>query len=236
MKTLSKQWITEEPLDFEYKQYVLLAYLQHIRSNFTESKLYPVLSDLIEQHRSLSHIQNARQQLNDQFRKELDGLDLKRLEFKYKSAIAEAEYDKHIEEMLSFSLPKIHACMEEGKELYDFVDRHLDLEIVGVLPMYQAEGYLLLYPEGEGEYAVYQYRLSNIERMGETFHALRFKHLYNARKTAFETFSQVKRQLVKSFKDLPNPATFLARAKMHFPMTETLLPVAKRQLIGALRA
>ena len=50
---LSKNWITEGIIDFEYKKYILLAYLQHIKSEFDERKLYPMLSDLFFHYQNL---------------------------------------------------------------------------------------------------------------------------------------------------------------------------------------
>ena len=46
MSSLSTNWITEKHIDFEYKKYVLLGYLQHVNESFTENKLYPSLSEL----------------------------------------------------------------------------------------------------------------------------------------------------------------------------------------------
>jgi hypothetical protein len=37
--------------------------------------------------------------------------------------------------------------------------------------------------------------------------------------------------LVKRYKDLPNPATYLILSKMKFPYAETLMPVAKRLFV-----
>ena len=40
MKTLGADWITDKHIDFEYKKYVLLDYLQDVNQNFEASKLY----------------------------------------------------------------------------------------------------------------------------------------------------------------------------------------------------
>jgi hypothetical protein len=37
--------------------------------------------------------------------------------------------------------------------------------------------------------------------------------------------------LIKKFSDLPNPAAYLILAKMKFPFSETLMPVAKRLFV-----
>ena len=46
MATLDKNWLTDGWMDFEYKKYVLLAYLQETAQQFDQKKLYPRLSEL----------------------------------------------------------------------------------------------------------------------------------------------------------------------------------------------
>ena len=43
---LELDWIISEPIDFEYKQYQLLGYLQKIDKEFDEFKLYPAFKEL----------------------------------------------------------------------------------------------------------------------------------------------------------------------------------------------
>ena len=47
MRNLEKDWLTAGLVDFEYKKYVLLAYLQSVKTNFKEQKLYLDLVDLL---------------------------------------------------------------------------------------------------------------------------------------------------------------------------------------------
>ncbi|MDB5281955.1 MAG: hypothetical protein JWO06_1030, partial [Bacteroidota bacterium] len=53
METLDKNWLTDGLIDFEYKKYLLLSYLQQAGKNFDERKLYPKLSELVEHYKSL---------------------------------------------------------------------------------------------------------------------------------------------------------------------------------------
>ena len=52
ISNLNRDWVTEGNLDVEYKKYLLLAYLQFVQQNFSQKKLYPPLSELIEHYRS----------------------------------------------------------------------------------------------------------------------------------------------------------------------------------------
>ena len=56
MDQLKENWLTEGLVDFEYKKYLLLAYLKKVKESFTRMELYPFLSDLVFHHRNLMAI------------------------------------------------------------------------------------------------------------------------------------------------------------------------------------
>ena len=56
MERLKHDWLTEGLMDFEYKKYILLAYLKDIREKFNKSQLYPFLSELIFHYNNLQKI------------------------------------------------------------------------------------------------------------------------------------------------------------------------------------
>jgi len=44
-------------------------------------------------------------------------------------------------------------------------------------------------------------------------------------------YEKIKLDLIRRYRDLPNPAAFLLLSKMKFPFSETLMPVAKRLFV-----
>jgi len=234
MKKLNQNWITEVPMDAEYKRYLLMAYLQNIREDFDNALLFPNMTDLIQQHKTMSNLANAKSCMEKSFPKNLSGFNTKLLELSYQPSISKADYESYLEDLLEFSLPEIEKAIREGKSLCDWVDGMIEFESVGVLPVYQREGYLFLYPENGNVYRVYRFKLSRVQRMGEQFRALKMTYLTTEKKRSFETFQNIKLQMIKKFKELPNPATFIARVKMQLPVSETLLPITKRRLLHAL--
>ncbi|MBK6833207.1 MAG: hypothetical protein IPG89_02580 [Bacteroidetes bacterium] len=60
MGKLSKDWLTEQHIDLELKQYVLLAYLQEVKESYQATKIYPYLGELIEHYKNLLLIKNIR--------------------------------------------------------------------------------------------------------------------------------------------------------------------------------
>ena len=75
MATLNDNWITEEHIDFEYKKYMLLAYLQHVSESFTENKLYPPLSELMKHYRNVTALRDNKKQFYDSFPERLSSAD-----------------------------------------------------------------------------------------------------------------------------------------------------------------
>ncbi|HMS51537.1 MAG TPA: hypothetical protein PKD56_04360, partial [Chitinophagales bacterium] len=85
MKTLSENWISEGLIDFEYKKYILLAYLQHVSKHFDEETLYPMLADLIFHHQNLVVIRANQRDANEHFPRQLQRLDLEDFTLQYEA-------------------------------------------------------------------------------------------------------------------------------------------------------
>ena len=142
MDKLCATWLTEGLIDFEYKKYILLAYLQKVREQYTHTRLYPMLSDLVFHHRNLMHYIENKEFLDDQFPKHLKGLDRKKMALIYEAIIADDNLMGEINELVEYSIPKIEEAVREGREIYEIIEDAMEFSAVGVLPLYNKEGYL----------------------------------------------------------------------------------------------
>ena len=88
MKTLDKNWITENRIDFEYKKYILLAYLQEVNSQFEKQKLYPALSDLIFHYQNLIKIRDNKNNLFESFPERMVQTNMEQFKIIYEKACA----------------------------------------------------------------------------------------------------------------------------------------------------
>ncbi len=102
---------------------------------------------------------------------------------------------------------------------------------IGVTPLYAKEGYLFVTQPPEKETAIYRYQMSIFEGSQEQLRSLNTKFIERVEKTTMNTYERLKLDLVRKFKDLPNPAAYLILARMKFPFSETLMPVAKRLFV-----
>ncbi|MCS6903804.1 MAG: hypothetical protein RML72_05105 [Bacteroidia bacterium] len=230
MKKLSPDWFAEGLIDFEYKQYILLAYLAEVRKHFAQEMLYPTLSDLVYHYQNLLRYKQQQEALVSRFPHTLTHIDLENLTLHYQSDIPEEPIIQEINAIVDFAIPKIKAELDAGKDIYDTVEQELCITPVGVLPLYKKEGYLLLHFANSSETSAYSYSISifgNDERML----GIHVTYLSSYRLSLVTTFQSIKMDLIRTQKYLPNPATYLVEAPRFYPIEETILPIAKRKLL-----
>lgn len=231
MKSLSENWITEGLIDFEYKKYLLLAYLQHVGGQFKEVKLYPPLADLIQHYTRLKSFEHNRDQIKSAFPKTLQAPDSMEMKFKYQPLIMDDEVMKQLEEIVAFSLPQLKNHIEDGKNIYDFLEKEMNIEPIGISPLYQKEGYVFLSFEKSKEVFVYRYRVNLFQNSIDSFKGIMMQLVQKVRRSILNTFEQMKLDLIKTNKELPNPATYSICSRQQIPLEESFVPISKRLLL-----
>lgn len=231
MKGLPHDWLTQGLIDFEYKKYLLLAYLQEVQYAFDRQALYPEMADLVQHYRSLIKLQESKSQLQEAMPKKLTGADWQRLKLYYESLTQDDEVMQELNAILAFSIPRIKATLDTGKSIYDYVESQVSLKPVGIYPLYTREGYLLVQERMQVEMNIYRYEVQIFQQDEERFGGINLEFLEYQPLSIMNTCENIKLHLVKKYRDLPNPATFWLLSKLDCPLEETLLPVAKRQLV-----
>jgi hypothetical protein len=231
MKTLPVNWLTEGLIDFEYKKYLLLAYLKAVKAEFGQHRLYPVFSDLIMHYRHLLQVKEHKKLVYEQFPQRISRADFEKLELVYHKIVQDDETMQQIEEIIQFAAPLFKHTVASGKELYDFVERHLEISPVGITPMYHDEGYLFLEAFPGKETQVYTYRITVFENTYERYRGINTQLLQTVRRGLALTHEHLKVQLLRERQELPNPATFAVVSRVPVPLEHALLPIAKRSLV-----
>lgn len=234
MKPLSDSWLTDGLLDVEYKQYILLSYLQEVRKDYLQWKIYPALADVIRHYTNLQDFLTRKNDLEKSFRQTLKQINPETLKLEYSSEIDSAEWMQQIEEIIQFALPKIQTEIEIGKERYETVEAQLELIPVGIEPVYKTEGYLFLRFQKQNWLNIYRYTVSIFRKAEEVLRGIHLEWINRIELSVFETYEHIKQQLIRFRKDLPLPATYAIESKKDFPIEETLLPIAKRKLIRSI--
>ncbi|MDF2158540.1 hypothetical protein [Algoriphagus sp. CAU 1675] len=231
MKSLPKNWITEGLIDFEYKKYQLLAYLQESNKQFRQVKLYPVLGELIEHNRNLEELKSGKTRLSELFPKSLTAVDLKNVRLHYEPKEEEGEVMKEINLITDFALPKLKGQIQEGKAIYDFVEEQVIFEPVGIQPIYNREGFVFMTMDRSHEVHAFRYKSGLFQLAGEKFRSISFWLLGIFQRSLVKTLESLKLHLIREVKELPNPATWRLHSTQTFPIEETLVPLSKRLLL-----
>jgi hypothetical protein len=236
MQSLNKNWITESHIDFEYKKYVLLAYLQHVSENFEDQRLYPYLSDLIEHYRNILLFKESRKNLLEHFPAQLKGADFESFKLVYEKLVDDDSLMKEIQNIVEFSIPQMQHYLKEGKKIYDFIEDHLKIYPVGIIPLNSEAGYLLLRDGSDPGTRVYEYKVTVFENPDEKYRGIHTHFVCTYEKSLSNTFENIKSDLIRYNKSMPNPATFVIETAMALPLDETFLPLAKRTIVKILAA
>ncbi len=231
MLSLNKNWITENHIDFEYKKYVLLAYLQHVSDNFTENRLYPYLADLVEHYRNLRSIKDNKKVLFNQFPERLTGSDTEEFRLIYEKMVQDDSLMQEIESILDYSIPQMEHALNEGKKIYDIIEDKLKIFPIGVMPLFNEDGYLFLKLGTSTDTRVYEYHITIFENPLERYRGIHVNYIATYEKNILNTYEAIKSDLISFNKSLPNPAAYAIETELTIPFDETFLPLVKRSIV-----
>jgi hypothetical protein len=234
MKQLSKDWLTENRIDFEYKQYILLAYLDGVKEQFNQQMLYPSMAELISHYRNLKQLRENTENLYHSFRQNITDLDVENFKISYQKVVKNDELMDELTQIIDFSLPQFEVYLLKGKEVYEYIEEHLLIEAIGLTPLNTNSGYLMLNLFEPREIRVYEYSVSLFEDAGEPFRGLHTTFVESHTRGILNTPESLKMDLIRRNTRLPNPATFLLTSEIKIPFDQTFFPIAKRMLMKQL--
>jgi len=234
MKKLADDWITKGVLDFEYKKYILLAYLKHVGKSFEQHRLYPTFADLIMHYKNASELKQGKQKLWKSFPKELKQIDLKNFRLFFESKVADDSQLSELEDILDFTMRSLKGHIIVGKDIFDEVEKNLVIEPVGVKALEENEGLLLVDPQYDSFCHIYQYRMTIFETAEEKVRGLQTVFIDKIKKSIGTTLEQLKIQVLKNIRLVSNYSAFRVVAPQPYPYDETLFPIVKRSFSGYL--
>jgi hypothetical protein len=239
MERISIESFFTSESDLEINQYKILGGIREVCSDFTEKKIYPSLAALIELKQSIDNIKEEKNNLNKKLPKQIKGFDINAKKVIYESA-GDVNHNNNIEEifdLINWALPYIEEAIDEGIILFDFVDKNISLDQVGVLPIYKDEGYFMVTDNTAFELQIHRYESTLFSSGNENYRSLKTEFVKSEPQVIIKRSPEsIKHDLIKERKDLPNPATFMFDSDLDFPFAETIFPVVKRKLISHIAA
>jgi hypothetical protein len=231
MVTLSANWLTEGHIDFEYKKYLLLAYLQQVESRFQEIVLYPHLQELVEHYHNLLGYKKQTETLKQDFPKTVTAIDFQDFSLKFKSVIEDDAIMQELADIVDFSLPIMEQKLKEGKEIYHWIESQMTIYPLGLHSVRIDSGLVILATNHTSQASVYKYQITVFESSNDKYRGVNFSLIEQFQKSPFTTFESVKLEILNKYKFIVAPATYLLLCNAQIPFEESLLPVAKRRFM-----
>ncbi|MCX6217486.1 hypothetical protein [Spirosoma sp.] len=233
MKKLQPDWFTQNWLDAEYQKYVVLAYLQAVQQNFVEHKLWPDLPELRSHYNAGIHFSRGKGTLNAAFPKRVSRVTGPPPRIEYKSEVTDSALMAEMDAIMDFALPRFQAMLTEGQQRWADIAKSLTLAPVGLLPLRPEEGYLFLHASNQAEMQVYYFCMTLYSDQEPGGRLIQLRFVEAVRKSLANTFENIKLDLIRRHRHMPNPATFMLESKRLYPVQETLLPIARQLLAQA---
>ncbi len=221
--------------DFEKRQYIILAELKKISTEFQYYKIYPHLSHLVKIHRTLNEIISRLSDLRNKFPKRIGKIDWVNRRIEHEVVFVDGTDLSAVEKLITWALPKIEIVIKEGIAIHEYVEDELAIEHVGILPSYRDEGYFFVPDNSVQKLNLFRFEVSIFASSEDEYRSLKTRFLKALQQgKARLSPGSIKMDLIREVKELPNPATYTFETKLDFPFHETILPVAKRKLMWAI--
>jgi hypothetical protein len=213
MKKLEKNWITAPIIDTEYKQYILLAYIQEIKRSYYQLKIYPHLAELIDQYCELITLKDNQLALADKFPKTLKSIDSQEIKMIFSNDLTEENWVEEISRTIEMAIPFLQETIHQGKEIYEEIEKNIHME-----------------PSGYNETLVYGYKVSLFESSEDKYRAIHTQYAAAFVKNLSVTNQYIKSEMIKQYPALPNPSVYAFESGFTLPVDDTYLPIVKRMI------
>ena len=232
---MNTDWIFQEPIDFEHKQYVLLDFLQKMDKQLQNLKLYPNFQQISLHLASVNLITEKGQYLTlTRALKDPDDEILISDLLANSLPLFTKEEILEIYKVCLFSNDRIKDFFNQAKALWDVANDSISIEpIQNPKNIEPKEG--LFFIKDNGLTHLYEFTIKPIKK-GVIETKCVIKKVCVCEEDNFEEkLLEVKRPLIKNIND-PNIHKNLIVFKVHhteqFPFKETLLPISKRKVMN----
>jgi hypothetical protein len=232
---MNTDWVFQEPIDFEHKQYVLLDFLQKMDKQLQNLKLYPNFQQISLHLASINLITEKGQflTLNRKLKDPDDEILISDLMANNLPLFTKDEI-MEIYKVCLFSNDRIKDFFNQAKALWDVANDSISIEAIQN-PKNVEPKQGLFYIKDNGLTHLYEFIIKPIKKdVVET--KCTIKKVCTCQEDNFEEkLLEVKRPLIKNINE-PNIHKNLIVFKIHhteqFPFKETLLPIAKRKVMN----
>lgn len=210
---LTNDWLTNDPIDFEYKKYMLLAYNQRQTKFYEEKKIYPHFTDIVDKLKIVNEfLQNIKLMENSKVR--VVDINWINKTLNYASLVDDSSLDE-IKSIAKYSKEILVDLYVRYRNLLDSVDESIVVSGCRTEIFNLYDGYIIL--KGDGREKILEY----------TVYRKIVPHPHFVLKTCK---ADMKEYYTKRYVRNVFDVIF----KEHYPMKESILPVYKKKFLETL--
>ncbi|MCG8305841.1 MAG: hypothetical protein MI975_00520 [Cytophagales bacterium] len=235
MRHLDRNWLTSGLIDLEYKKYIMMSYLQFVQGKFSVKMLYPLLDELVYHYRSLKELETEKQSIQQSFPKQISNIDVEEMKINYKKTVSDPDWISRLDEIIDLALASFVEKINFGNEIVEEIISSITIHPVGIVPIYKNDGYLFISSSKSKIIRIYKYLISPLKGIDHN-EQIRIAQVGMKKRSIAISYLQIKKQLIRSDKKMPNPATYSIHCKEKIPFNAAYLPIAKNLLLDQIAA
>ena len=232
MKT---DWLFQEPIDLEHKQYVLLDYLQKLDKNLNNLKLYPQFQEISLHLASINLLIEKGQYLTlgRQLKDPDDEILISDL-IPVDCPLLTKEEILEVYNVCKYSTENLRDYFNHAKAIWDIVNDTVSIEVVQNPKNIEPKQGLFFLDYKEKTY-LYEFIIKPIKK--DSFETkCQIKKICECPKGDFnEKLKEIKKPLIKNLQDEEvhgKLIVFTVNHNNNYPLRETLLPIVKRKIMN----
>lgn len=221
---MDTNWLFEEPIDLEHKQYVLLDFLKFCDKKIEKFEIYPIYTELSIHLANLQSISSDFKSIY--FEKRLFNVDDEILlsELKYKPISISNEVDfNEINEIIKYSGTKILDYFNIVKAVWTIIYDSISVQVKQEINLFDNVGYFYFDRNGKRQVWKYQIQINPKLTIDSKMVVLKLKE---------STVDVEVKDIIFEFDKSKKIPIFELRTTYDFPLESSLLPAFKRKVLN----
>jgi hypothetical protein len=232
---METNWVFQEPIDLEHKQYVLLGFLHKIQKDFDKLKLYPNFQYLSLHLANINLLLEKGQYLSlNRLLKDPDDEIL--ISDLIANNIPNINNNEIIEviNICKFSNEKLQDYFNQAKAIWEIANDTISINPIRNIKNVNSNQGIFFIEFSDKKYA-YEFLIKQIKKGSNETKCILKKINLNETQTLEESLIMSKNTLIKNIKDpdvFNNLILFETHHNNNFPLKETILPIVKRKIMN----
>lgn len=210
--------------DEEIKKYRILSFLKIHISLFRKNKIYPSLTELVNTAVKLENMISVPM--------EIDGQSLSSFEEDIIFSEFNIDEDDEFTALVKWTIIQVNEAINEGIPLYQFVEDNLEIIRISGSIINKDEGYLIIPDKTKGAINIYLFDSIYFNETKSQIRSIKVKFLQtmNEEDLIYKT-SEPSIKTIMDFIGDKHATVFLGHSDLDLPYQETILPMAKKNLL-----